>query len=144
MSQLVIEKTFEDAGCSPSDLQTTLPLLAPALINHFASKKAYMLAPGAKVFFDHLRGLKDPPLLGAVSNSDPCIIEVLEDLDVVPRYILKEHIITSWDVAFEKPDSRMLEAALSKIGGGTIKAEETLFIGDDYVTCDPRFNQRRC
>lgn len=149
--QLIIEKTFQGAGiansgrlfsstlsrkessCLITDLQTTLPLLAPALIEHFASRRAYKLAESAEELLGHLSHLKPRPLIGAVSNSDPRMIDVLRDLKVVPDFIKAKHVVTSWDVGYEKPDVRILEAALKRVGDGQIKSEECLFVGDDYV-----------
>jgi FMN phosphatase YigB (HAD superfamily) len=100
-----------------------LPLLSPAIITD-----------GAEAFFAHVASLEQRPKLGAVTNSDRRIVDALKELDVVPRHINEEDIITSFEVGFQKPDPRMLEVALARICGGTVKAAECFFIGDDYVT----------
>jgi FMN phosphatase YigB (HAD superfamily) len=88
---LLIQQTFDKAtnGAEmPDDLTYQLYL-------HFSSSKAYELYPDVKPFFQRLRQMrrlwentpnirqeqwKDLPLVGVVSNSDPRVTGILQDL----------------------------------------------------------------
>jgi HAD superfamily hydrolase (TIGR01549 family) len=65
-------------------------------------------------------------ITGLVSNADKDITAILERLQLDT---LLEVIVTSQEVGFTKPHREIFEAAILKAG---IKAEEALFIGDQY------------
>jgi putative hydrolase of the HAD superfamily len=65
-------------------------------------------------------------ITGLVSNADRDITGMLNKLKLDS---LLEVIVTSQEVGFTKPHREIFEAAISRAG---IKAEEALFIGDQY------------
>ncbi len=65
-------------------------------------------------------------ITGLVSNADRDITDMLKRLKLDT---LLEVIVTSQEVGFTKPHREIFEAAILKAG---IKAEEALFIGDQY------------
>lgn len=71
-----------------SDLQLALPTLLPELIEHFASRKGYVIHDDVLPCLQELRqgNLK----LGIISNSDPRTMKVMESLGIVPDYVSPE------------------------------------------------------
>jgi putative hydrolase of the HAD superfamily len=65
-------------------------------------------------------------ITGLLSNPDKDITAILERLQLDT---LLEVIVTSQEVGFTKPHREIFEAAILNAG---IKAEEALFIGDQY------------
>jgi putative hydrolase of the HAD superfamily len=65
--------------------------------------------------------------LGAVSNSDGRVAELLEEVRLAPAF---EVIIDSHHVGVEKPDPRIFEIALARFGGA---AFEAIYVGDFYA-----------
>ncbi len=65
-------------------------------------------------------------ITGLVSNVDKDISSMLENLELKA---LLDIIVTSQEAGFTKPHPEIFEAAADKAG---IKAEEALFIGDQY------------
>lgn len=114
-----------------TDLQTTLPTLAPAILKRFESSAGYMLAPDVMSFLQSWRELERPPLLGLCSNSDRRITGPLKDLGVFD-YISPDHLYTSWDIESSKPEARIFQTAVQQLGEDNVKPEECLFVGDDY------------
>lgn len=68
----------------------------------------------------HTRGIR----LGIISNADERLQAQLRVLGLTPYF---EHIVGSSDVGLEKPDPRIFEQALERMGA---QPEETLYIGD--------------
>lgn len=65
-------------------------------------------------------------ITGLISNVDKDITDMLKRLQLDS---LMEIVVTSQEVGFTKPHRKIFEAAISKAG---IKAEEALFVGDQY------------
>ena len=65
-------------------------------------------------------------ITGLISNVDKDITDMLKRLKLDS---LMEIVVTSQEVGFTKPHRKIFEAAISKAG---IKAEEALFVGDQY------------
>ncbi len=65
-------------------------------------------------------------ITGLVSNADRDITEMLKRLHL---YTLLDVIVTSQEVGFTKPHREIFDAAVAK---AAIKADEALFIGDQY------------
>lgn len=89
-----------------------------------------MLAPDVLPFFSALAELPKPPRVGIISNSDSRILSALEDLDIIPRHIQRENIVTSWEVGIEKPEMGIFHAAMKRLG--ETDASQCLVVGDDY------------
>ncbi len=71
--------------------------------------------------------------LGIVSNTDPIHWETIRELPVMKRFFSDPVCITrSFDVGTRKPDPRIWQHALARLG---CSAEQTLYIDDidDYV-----------
>jgi putative hydrolase of the HAD superfamily len=62
--------------------------------------------------------------LGIISNADERLQAQLKALGLTPYF---EHIVGSSDVKIEKPDPRIFEIALERMG---VPPEETLYVGD--------------
>ncbi|CAA6665161.1 unnamed protein product [Spirodela intermedia] len=90
---------------------------------HFANGDAWKLPLGAHETLCCLRdaGVK----LAVVSNFDTRLPKLLRDLSVANLF---DAIIVSSEVGYEKPDSRIFEAALDQLG---VQASEAVHVGDD-------------
>ncbi|MFC1845865.1 HAD family hydrolase [Chloroflexota bacterium] len=64
--------------------------------------------------------------LGLISNAGKNMDKIYEDLGLL-KYL--DYWITSFEVGYDKPQPEIFQAALQK---AQLKAEETLFIGDQY------------
>lgn len=115
-----------------TDLHTTLPLLAPAILKQFESKAGYILADDALPLLQSLKQVSTPPLLGLCSNSDRRIMGPLRDLGVF-EFIAQENLLTSWDIESSKPDPLIFRAAVELLGKDQVKPQDCLFVGDDYA-----------
>ncbi len=93
------------------------------LFRSYATAEAWRLRPGAEPCLAALseRGLR----MGVVSNFDYRLTEVLESLGIAGFF---EDVILAGHHGLAKPDPRLFEAALRRLGA---PAAETVFIGDD-------------
>ncbi|GAA5994003.1 hypothetical protein JCM5350_001529 [Sporobolomyces pararoseus] len=143
----VIGDTFRFAEVSDENLRTIVPSLSTALIQRFWGSEGYSLHPEFLSFLDSLQALNLPPP-SVVSNTDPALIKIIDNLGVSnSRYgskgIKPGEIFTTWHLEKEKQEvgfwSDVLER-LNKSASETepLKAEEILVVGDelsaDYET----------
>ncbi|KAK9703651.1 Haloacid dehalogenase-like hydrolase [Popillia japonica] len=82
-----------------------------------------------------LRFLKEKnKTLGVISNFDPRLSTTLENTKLKGYF---DFILTSYEVGYEKPDTRIFERAMEESKIPNLKPEECLHIGDralvDYV-----------
>jgi putative hydrolase of the HAD superfamily len=99
-----------------------LPAIFEELYAHFASGKAWTLAPGALESVAHLRrrGLQ----IGVLSNWDSRVSAMLDDLTLARTFDL---FVISHEVGFEKPHERIFREALTR---SRTLPSEALHIGD--------------
>ncbi|XP_078444712.1 haloacid dehalogenase-like hydrolase (HAD) superfamily protein [Wolffia australiana] len=108
----------EATGCSRVDY-------FEEVYQHFARADAWKLPPHAYETLCRLReaGVK----LAVVSNFDNRLPKLLRDLSIADLF---DAIIVSSEIGYEKPDSRIFEAALDQLG---VHAGEGVHIGDDEL-----------
>ncbi|KAL1609962.1 hypothetical protein SLS60_001627 [Paraconiothyrium brasiliense] len=140
--------------------------LISELLQRYSSSEGYDLFPDAKAFFNILREARsqassgspwkwDRTVVGVISNSDDRVPSILSSLglNVKPRRIGSsiQHIaeaedisfvVHSYDVGYEKPDSRIFNAATDILAAssasiGPIDDYKRLYVGDslshDYI-----------
>ena len=60
---------------------------------------------------------------------------VLRDLDILPRFIAPNDVLTSWDLGVGKPDARAFREAVRRVGLPDLRPDEVLHVGDDPDEC---------
>lgn len=93
------------------------------LFRHFAGADAWRVVPGGRETLVELQ--KRRMRTGIVSNFDHRLRGLLESLRLRP---LLDVVVLPCDAGAAKPDSRIFELALRRIG---VPAEEALYVGDD-------------
>jgi putative hydrolase of the HAD superfamily len=96
--------------------------LADAFYRTFTDVSNYRLFPDAVPMLERLRdeGLR----LGVVSNFEKWLERLLESLGVIPFFEVR---VISGVEGYEKPDPRLFEVALDRVG---VEAAESVYIGD--------------
>lgn len=116
-----LKALFELAGVPPAHSDTVRDTLVA--IHH----EKHLWAGGQEGTFAALDRLKAAGVrMAVISNSDGRADEGLRAAGLLDRF---EFVIDSQLVGFEKPDPRIFEAALSRMG---VAPEESLYIGDLY------------
>lgn len=121
-----------------AELEPQLPELVPALMHRFASAEGYFLHSDVRPCLEALnrRGIT----IGAVTNSDPRVEDVLRSLGVCPELIRPEAIVTSWDVGVGKPHGAIWREAVDRerkrrniegLAGPVLQEAEVLHVGDN-------------
>ena len=67
-------------------------------------------------------------VLGVVSNSEGTIEQVIRDIGFAPYF---GAVVDSWVAGVSKPDKRIFEIALERLGA---RAEETVMVGDSLAS----------
>ncbi|XP_047524908.1 rhythmically expressed gene 2 protein-like [Pieris napi] len=95
------------------------------LIQDYKSPKCWCPADGAVDILEHVKSQCD---IGIVSNFDPRLHEILENLNLSSYF---KFILTSYEIGYSKPDKKIFESAIehSKLN---LFTDECLHIGDDY------------
>jgi putative hydrolase of the HAD superfamily len=101
---------------------------AESFVDPFVESIVFRLVPGGRAALDALAGAG--LALACVANWDLSLIEHLDRLGVTQRFAA---ILPSALVGVEKPDARLFEEALRKLG---VSADRALHIGDDAVDRD--------
>jgi len=141
-SPQIIHATF-----SPISIPSALP---PALLSHFATRRAYLLHTSIPFLLKSLRvnDHYNHTVIGVISNSDPRVASVLRSLGVAIRSYPSmnihdtadgengtiDFVTLSYDVGVEKPSQRIFEAAFEEakqLAGGEDKEWVKVHIGDD-------------
>ncbi|KAJ4350190.1 uncharacterized protein N0V89_008811 [Didymosphaeria variabile] len=140
--------------------------LISELLKRYSSSEGYKLFPDAKALFDILRQAQnqassenpwkwDRTVVGVISNSDDRVPSVLSSLGLnvasrrvgstIQHVAVSEDIsfvVHSYDVGYEKPDSRIFNAATDILAAssaslGSIDDYKRLYVGDslnhDYI-----------
>ncbi|KAF1842111.1 uncharacterized protein K460DRAFT_380053 [Cucurbitaria berberidis CBS 394.84] len=158
----VIRNTFKEFLNPGNEVPQAL---IKELLKRYSTKEGYDLYDDVQPFFDMLRNgplsktssawTWDKTVVGIITNSDDRVPGILESLGlkVGPRRIgsADQHeadaalgddvnfVVLSYDVGFEKPDSRMFDAATEMLEetlvgnqeGLTVENFEKLYVGDD-------------
>lgn len=95
------------------------------LWRHYASGAAWLLAPGARQALDALRARRVP--MGIVSNFDHRLPNILQDLGILEYF---ETVVTPAEVGAKKPDRRIFEAALERLGD---PGDRAVYVGDRAI-----------
>lgn len=116
--------------------------LADSLVRRFWGKEGYSLHSEFPAFLDSLRSLGLPPP-AIVSNTDPALVKILDNLGVSERQLgakgIKEgEIFTTWAIEKEKQETGFWHDVLEKLNevekeNEKLKAEEVLVIGDELI-----------
>ncbi|GAA5839029.1 hypothetical protein JCM5353_001959 [Sporobolomyces roseus] len=138
----VIGDTFRFAGVSQQELAPVEDNLANSLVQRFWGEEGYSLHSEFPAFLDSLRSLGIPPP-SIVSNTDPALVRILDNLGVSERRIgakgiLKEEIFTTWALEKEKQEVGFWHDVLKKLDetsgkGERLKPEEVLVVGDELI-----------
>jgi hypothetical protein len=144
-----IDSSFQiiHATFSPISLPPALP---PALLSHFATRRAYILHTSIPSLLKFLKANDqyDHTAIGVISNSDSRIVSVLRSLGVAirsypPMKVQDEvdgeagtidFVTLSYDVGVEKPHQKIFEAAFleaKSLFGGDDTEWAKVHIGDD-------------
>jgi putative hydrolase of the HAD superfamily len=116
----IVDDTFRSADGAA--LPTPFDACFAALWDHYAGPEAWQLTPGAREALTALRaaGLET----GVVSNFDQRLQKILESLEIND---LLGVVVTPADVGAAKPDPRIFEAALARLG---LTGPEVAYVGD--------------
>lgn len=130
----VVVNTFATAGVTTQQQQLQkVPYISQHLINHFSTSNAYTLLPSALSLLQFL-STKESIIVGAISNTDPRIDNVLSDLDIRHHF---NFVLDAYTAGFAKPDPNIFKCAIEKSGLRNISPDEILHIGDsvhkDYI-----------
>ncbi len=96
--------------------------LAEAFYRTFTDVSNYRLFPDALPVLERLR--REELTLGVVSNFEEWLERLLESLDVIPFFEVR---VISGVEGYEKPDPRLFELALERVG---VEAAESVYVGD--------------
>jgi putative hydrolase of the HAD superfamily len=96
--------------------------LAEAFYRTFTDVSNYRLFPDAVPVLERLR--RADLTLGVVSNFEEWLERLLESLDVIPYFEVR---VISGVEGYEKPDVRLFELALDRVG---VEAAESVYVGD--------------
>jgi putative hydrolase of the HAD superfamily len=104
--------------------------LADAFYRTFTDVTNYRLFPDALPVLERLQG--EGLRLGVVSNFEEWLERLLESLGVTPFFEVR---VISGVEGYEKPDRRLFELALERVG---VDARESVYIGDHpYFDTEP-------
>jgi len=96
--------------------------LADAFYRTFTDVSNYRLFPDAMPVLERLRD--EGLTLGVVSNFEEWLERLLESLGVIPFFEVR---VISGVEGYEKPDPRLFEVALDRVG---VEAAESVYVGD--------------
>jgi len=96
--------------------------LAETFYRTFTDVSNYRLFPDAVPVLERLR--QEDLTLGVVSNFEEWLERLLESLDVIPFFEVR---VISGVEGYEKPDLRLFELALDRVG---VEAAESVYVGD--------------
>lgn len=119
---MVVKETFREAGYEDDHLDK----IAQDLYTFFASSEGWEILPEAISTLQQItdRGV----LLGAVSNFDERLEQVLNNLDIRHYF---QFVLSSTVVKCEKPSKDIFKMAMKAV---KCKPEESLHIGDNVIT----------
>jgi putative hydrolase of the HAD superfamily len=104
--------------------------LAEAFYRTFTDVSNYRLFPDAIPVLERLRG--EGLSLGVVSNFEEWLERLLESLGVIPFFEVR---VISGVEGYEKPDPRLFELALDRVG---VEPAESVYVGDHpYFDTEP-------
>lgn len=112
-----VERLCEHLGAAPPSA-----FAVAELYQRFGRAEAWELYPDVSAVLAELaqRGLP----LAVVSNWDPRLPELLDDLGLAGRFVA---VVSSSSVGIEKPDPRLFAAAVEALG---VEPERVLHVGD--------------
>ncbi|GAA5884517.1 hypothetical protein JCM16303_000008 [Sporobolomyces ruberrimus] len=138
----VIGDTFRYAGVEETKLEDIEASLSTTLVERFWGSEGYSLHPEFLSFLDSLERLGLPPP-SIVSNTDPALVQILNNLGVSaqhlgPKGIKEEEIFTTWVIEREKQDVAFWGDVLGRLNKNlpiaqALKPEEVLVVGDELV-----------
>jgi putative hydrolase of the HAD superfamily len=96
--------------------------LAEAFYRTFTDVSNYRLFPDVVPMLERLR--REELTLGVVSNFEEWLERLLESLGVIPFFEVR---VISGVEGYEKPDVRLFELALDRVG---VEAAESVYVGD--------------
>jgi len=119
----LVRATFRAADSTASF--TDFDACFDRLWSHYASGAAWLLAPGTRPALETLRARQLP--MGIVSNFDHRLPGILQELDILEYF---ETVTTPAEIGVAKPDRRIFDAALARLGdpGGRV-----VYVGDRAV-----------
>lgn len=124
--KMVVSGTFKDAKFDAEEKK--LDAISTHLIEVYKTSACWQQCYGAQGLLSYLRSKKIP--LGCISNFDPRLHTILENNKL--KHFFK-FMLGSYEVGFQKPDSKIFEAAMKESGLKNLKSEECLHIGNSVV-----------
>ena len=124
-----------------------LPTLTTTLTQRFWCRDGYAIHPDVLPFLDSLPALGVAGGAAVVSGSDPDVIRVLRDLEVLTSgsgtrrsRVREDEVWTSWEMECEKRTATFWEGVLERMNGKLEVGEEkyvasdVLVVGDELVS----------
>lgn len=108
--------------------QQVLPLITKDLLQFYASKDSYECLPLARQFLASLSSKKIA--VGAITNTDPRIKEVLSQHDLADHFVF---ILDAYTAGFAKPDPTIFSQAIQLSGMKGLQERDCLHIGDSLM-----------
>lgn len=120
----VVRKTF--SKFIPDDGR--IDEMAATLIEDYKKPKSWIVTEGTVDFLKYLR--TNEYKLGVISNFDPRVSEILCNMGINEFF---DFILSSYEAKHAKPDPVIFDQALVKSCMGSLKASESLHIGDNVL-----------
>lgn len=114
----VVHRVFTDVG-----MVENFDEFFDRLYDKFRDSQGWMLFPETFQVLEQLRGLNLK--LGIISNFDTRVYSVLDSLGIQSFF---DAVITSSEAGYSKPDSRIFNVAVEKLG---VPAPSILMVGDN-------------
>jgi REG-2-like HAD superfamily hydrolase len=128
----LVKQTFQDTVTYNTLDVSILDAVAEHLLELYKTSECWKTVKGAKGLLACLNTLNIP--VGVISNNDERLETVLKTMKLHQYF---QFVITSYCAGFEKPDSRIFQLALCKLGNRSIKPNEALHVGNvpetDYI-----------
>lgn len=120
----LVKLTFR--GQMPDYANNNIEIIANKLINEFRTSRCWDVADGSRKLLDVLK--KKNIHIGVISNFDPRLVDILKNINLYKEF---DFVLTSYDIGFSKPDTKIFESAI-KACKALPKPLECLHIGDSF------------
>ena len=115
------------------------------LIERFWGSQGYTLHSEFPQFLDSLETALGLPPPAIVSNTDPALVKIIDNLGVSrakfgARGIKLDEVFTTWELEKEKQQVGFWDDVLDRLNasthiGGPLARDEILVVGDELVAC---------
>ncbi|CAB0014821.1 unnamed protein product [Nesidiocoris tenuis] len=129
--QAVVRETFKSAiGLADEKKLSQIDVVTDDLIKHFSTGESWEIENGALEVLERLKN--NSVGLGVVSNTDPRLHGILDDLRMAKYFVF---VLTSYEAKVAKPDVQIFlhaRDAYSRISGTGPECESILHVGNSY------------